>query len=82
MHSQRVKLIDGGKLVIPAAMRRELGTATGDSVVVDLANGELRVRTLRKVIEDARAIMRRYVPEDRSLVDELLAERREEAERE
>ncbi|WP_226341922.1 hypothetical protein [Sphingomonas sp. NIC1] len=29
MEAQRVKIVDGGKLVIPAAMRRELGITTG-----------------------------------------------------
>jgi AbrB family looped-hinge helix DNA binding protein len=46
MQTQRVRIIEGGKLVIPAAMRRELGIATGDTVLVDVAEGELRVRSL------------------------------------
>ena len=33
MEAQRVKIVDGGKLVIPAAMRRELGITTGDTVL-------------------------------------------------
>ena len=37
----------------------------------------------QKAIREAQAIIRRYIPDaDRSLVDELIAERREEAERE
>ena len=43
----------GGKLIIPASMRRELGIATGDTVLVDVADGELRVRSLSKAIERA-----------------------------
>ena len=34
MSSQRVKIVEGGKLVIPAAFRRELGINPGDTVVV------------------------------------------------
>ena len=41
MEAQRVKIVDGGKLVIPAAMRRELGITTGDTVLVDVDDGEL-----------------------------------------
>jgi AbrB family looped-hinge helix DNA binding protein len=82
MQSQRVKIIEGGKLVIPAAMRRELGIATGDTVVVDVTDGELRVRSLPTAIARAQAILRRYVPEGMSLADELIADRRREAERE
>lgn len=82
MESQRVKIIDGGKLVIPAPMRRELGISSGDTVMVDIADGELRVRSVGKALERARAILRRYVPDGVSLSDELIAERRLEAERE
>jgi AbrB family looped-hinge helix DNA binding protein len=46
MEAQRVKIVDGGKLVIPAAMRRELGITTGDTVLVDVDDGELRVRSV------------------------------------
>ena len=82
MQPQRVRIIEGGKLVIPAAMRRELGIATGDTVVVDVTGGELRVRSLSAAIVRAQAILRRYVPEGVSLADELIADRRREAERE
>lgn len=82
MEAQRVKIIDGGKLVIPAPMRRELGISNGDTVMVNIADGELRVRSVGKALERARAILRRYVPEGVSLSDELIAERRLEAERE
>lgn len=79
MQPQKVKLIDGGKLVIPAAMRRELGIGSGDTVMVHVDEGELRVRTLNKALERARSIIRKHIPADRSLVDELIADRRAEA---
>ena len=82
MEAQRVKIVDGGKLVIPAAMRRELGITTGDTVLVDVDDGELRVRSVPKALERARAILRKYVPEGVGLADELIAERRREVERE
>lgn len=82
MEAQRVRIVEGGKLVIPAAMRRELGINAGDTVMVDIDHGELRVRSIKKAIECAQAILRRYVPEGVSLADELIADRRAEAERE
>lgn len=81
MQTQRVKIIEGGKLVIPAAMRRELGISTGDTVVIDVTGGELRVRSLPAAIARAQAILRRYVPEGVSLADDLIADRRREAKR-
>lgn len=82
MEAQRVKIVNGGKLVIPAAMRRELGISAGDTVLVDVDDGELRVRSVPRAIERARAILRRHVPEGVQLSDELIADRRAEAEHE
>lgn len=82
MEAQRVRIVEGGKLVIPASMRRELGISTGDTVMVDIDNGELRVRSLSKALERARAILRRHIPEGVNLADELSADRRSEAEHE
>lgn len=81
MSARRVKIIEGGKLVIPAAMRRMLGIERGDTVLVDVEEGELRVRSLPKAVERAQAIVRRHVPDHVSLADELIAERRAEAAR-
>ena len=82
MEAQRVKIVDGGKLVIPASMRRQLGIGTGDTVLVDVDNGELRVRSVSRAVERARTILRKHIPEGESLADELIADRRREAERE
>ena len=78
--AQRVKIVDGGKLVISASMRRQLGIATGDTVLVDVNDGELRVRSVSRAIERARAILRKHVPDGVGLADELIADRRREAE--
>lgn len=81
MTAHRVKLIEGGKLIIPAPMRRSLGLSTGDVVTVEMDDGDIRIRTLDKTLARAREIVRRHVPQGTSLVDELVAERRTEAER-
>ena len=82
MEAQRVKIVEGGKLVIPALMRRELGIGAGDTVMVDIDNGELRVRSVSKALERARAILRRHIPEGSNLADELIEDRRAQAEHE
>ena len=80
---QAVKIIEGGKLVIPAAMRRAMGIARGDTVIVELlSEGELRVRPLASAIKEAQAIVRKSVERDRSLADELMRERKQDASRE
>ena len=82
MASQRVKLVEGGKLVIPAAFRREMGVKPGDTLIVEMDGGELRVRSLPSAIQRVQARMRELNPQGRSLVEELIADRRAEAARE
>jgi bifunctional DNA-binding transcriptional regulator/antitoxin component of YhaV-PrlF toxin-antitoxin module len=82
MPAQLVKIINGGKLVIPDRFRREMGIDAGDMVAVELAEGELRIRPLSSVIEKAQAIVKRFVPEDVDLADELIVERRAAVKRE
>lgn len=69
----------GGRVVIPAEVRRRMGVQEGDDVVLRLEGEELRIFTPRQAVRSAQARVRRYVPAGVSLVDELLAERRREA---
>jgi AbrB family looped-hinge helix DNA binding protein len=82
MASQAVKIIDGGKLIIPAAFRRKLGIDIGDTVVIELGEDGLHVRSLSSAVRRAQDIVREFVPDEVSLADELIAERRVEAEHE
>lgn len=82
MASQAVKIVDDGMLEIPAQFRRQLGLGDGDTVFVELADGGLRVRTLSSAVSRAQAIVREFSPPGVSLADELIAERRGEADRE
>jgi AbrB family looped-hinge helix DNA binding protein len=79
MAAQRGKIAEGGRLVIPADLRRQLGLQAGDSVVMDVEDGELRVRSLKAAVARAQALVRRYVPAGEGLVDELIRDRRAEA---
>jgi AbrB family transcriptional regulator (stage V sporulation protein T) len=83
MSTIRARVDKAGRLLIPAKLRREMDLSPGDPVILEASEGALRVRAYRKAIEDAQAIIRRYIPDpDRSLVDELIEERRNEAARE
>ena len=49
-------------------------------LLAEAGAGELRLRSLDHAIAEVQAIVRGFVPDDVSLVDELIAERRREAE--
>jgi AbrB family looped-hinge helix DNA binding protein len=78
----RLRINENGRVVIPAAFRKELGIKAGDEVILRLDDGEVRISTLKNCLERARRHVRKYVKPGESLVDELIAERREEAKRE
>lgn len=78
----RLRINENGRVVIPAAFRKALGIKPGDEVILRLDDGELRISTLKSRLEQARRHLRKYVKPGVSLVDELIAERREEAKRE
>lgn len=77
----KTKIREGGRVVIPAAYRKALGLKPGDDVLLILEDGEIRMMSTRQAIVRAQALLRCYVPEGRSLSQELIQERQEEASR-
>lgn len=82
MAPRAVKIVDGRKLIIPAPFRRKLGIAVGDTVMIELAEGGLRVRSVTAAVRTAQDIVREFTADRPSLSEELIAERRAAAERE
>jgi AbrB family looped-hinge helix DNA binding protein len=78
----RTRVNENGRVVIPASFRKALGINAGDEIVLRIEDDELRITTLKRRLERAQRRIRRYVKPGRSLVEELLAERREAAKRE
>lgn len=78
----RVKVNENGRIVIPSEFRGALGIHTGDEVILSWKDDEIRVTTMQRRIERAQRRARQYVKPGVSLVDELIAERREAAKRE
>jgi AbrB family looped-hinge helix DNA binding protein len=78
----RVRINENGRVVIPASFRRALGINSGDTIVLRIENNELKLTTLRQRLAKAQQLLRKHVPASTSLVDELIAERREAAKRE
>ncbi|MCY0095943.1 AbrB/MazE/SpoVT family DNA-binding domain-containing protein [Hoeflea ulvae] len=77
----RVKLGEGGRLVIPAAMREALGVKPGDELALEVADGELKIKPYLAVIREIQARVQELVPPGVDIVEDFLAERREEQRR-
>lgn len=78
----KVRIELDGRVTIPPEFRRALGLKENDPVVLTLEDDEVRMTSLPVSVRRAQAIIRQIVPASVSLVDELLAERRLDAERE
>ena len=78
----KITVSQNGRMVIPADFRKALGVANGGEIILRWEDDELRMSTLRQNIARARRRARQYVKPGVSLVDELIAERREAAKRE
>ena len=76
-----VRIGPQGRLVVPARIRQALSFRPGDTLVASIEDGRL-------ILEKQEAVLARLkiafaqIPPEVSLVDELIAERREEARRE
>ncbi len=69
-----------GRMVIPAAARRRLGLKPGDRLILTVEpDGSLRLRPAADAVRAARGLYRDLAPGG-GLVDDLLAQRRREAE--
>jgi AbrB family transcriptional regulator, stage V sporulation protein T len=68
------KLIKGGKIVIPAELRREFGFKDGDTLVFEREGDALVLKTYQQIVREVQAEFKRLVPNS-GTVDEFLAER-------
>ena len=76
------KIIAGGKIVIPAELRREFGLKDGDTLVFEREGNSLVIKTYEQVVREVQATFKAMKSDpNRSMVDELIAERRAEAAR-
>jgi bifunctional DNA-binding transcriptional regulator/antitoxin component of YhaV-PrlF toxin-antitoxin module len=78
----KIKIEAGRQISLPAAICEQLSLAEGDILVALVREWEVRLLPRPAALRFAQAIVRQYVPEGVSLVDELLEERRHEVSRE
>ena len=81
-HHHHVRLDAAGRVVIPAELRRRWQIDKGDTLLLVEEPTGVRLQTMAQLIQESQAYFRQFIPPGTSLVEELLAERRDEAARE
>lgn len=82
MNAIPVHLGAKGRVVLPAALRHSLGLEEGAELLARVEGRGIVLEPRDAAVERLQALVRGAVEPPRSLVDELLAERRAEARRE
>ncbi len=80
----RLKIDSAGRIVIPAKMRAAMMVKPGDTVTAEVVDGEFRIVSPGVALKQVQAFAREWKRKNPgvSVVDELIAERREEARQE
>ncbi len=78
----RLTLGPGGRVVIPAALREAMEVNEGDALLAWVEDGELHMVSPRVGARQAQAMLKALLPQGASLAEELIADRRREAEAE
>lgn len=77
-----VRIAEGGRIVIPAEIRERLGLEVGSELVMTVEDDQATLMSAGVSRRRAQERVRRFIPAGISLSEELMAERKREAERE
>jgi len=76
MNAVQGRVLESGRLRIPAEFRKAVGLEHGGNVVIELVGRKIRIRTVDKVVAQAQAIARRLTAGNPDAsVDAFLAKR-------
>ena len=79
--SVSTQIAQGGRVVIPATFRQKMNIQVGDEILLtwDDELSELRLSTRKQRLQHARDIIKKYAKSNVSIVDALIADRRQAA---
>ena len=82
MKLYEIPMQENGRVILPSELRKSLGLAKGDKVLIEADDNQVVLTTARLRRKRAQEIASRYAKPGVSIVEEFLAEKRAEAERE
>jgi AbrB family looped-hinge helix DNA binding protein len=80
--AETVVLGESGRIVLPAAIRKEFGLEAGERLTVVADEGEIRIFSRQMILDKVRARILEKRGTLKGILEEFLEERREQARRE
>jgi AbrB family looped-hinge helix DNA binding protein len=74
----KAKVSKGGKIAIPSACKKALNISDGDELLFDISNDKVVISPVKFTLQKVRQLLKANNPSSRSLVDELIQERKQE----
>ena len=75
----KVNVLPNGRLVLPVALRKQLGVEKGGQLVAEMEGGAVVLSTPDRALDEAGALFRSFLSDDASVADEVIADRRAES---
>jgi AbrB family looped-hinge helix DNA binding protein len=79
MEIVKSRIDQAGRILIPASHRQLLHLMPGQDVILQMEEGELRVRSFKESAKHARNLVKQYNSKDQDLVELLFQARKEDA---
>ncbi len=74
----KAKVSKGGKIAIPSACKKALNISDGDELLFNISNNQVIISPVKFTLQKVRRFLKDHNPSNRSLVDELIQERKQE----
>lgn len=72
----KAKILKGGKIIIPSNCRKALNILDGDELLFDIQDKQIIISPVKFTLQKVRRLLKAHNGSDRSLVDELIQERK------
>jgi AbrB family looped-hinge helix DNA binding protein len=74
----KAKVSRGGKIAIPSICKKALNIRDGDELLFDIQDNQVVVSPVRFALQKVRNLLKQHNTTNKSLVDELIQERKQE----
>jgi AbrB family looped-hinge helix DNA binding protein len=78
----KARISKGGKISIPSACKKALNISDGDELLFDINNDQVVILPVKFALQKVRKLLKAHNPSGKSLVDELIRERKLESKNE